>query len=111
VPRHHIYLADGSRAPRRRGTKKQRPLCRSCGGKYPTAIEAARHRRRVHGPYTYKGFALSVDQAGAWTVHLPGSDQTFESRQLGRDFIDRRLGIRRSVHAVSGGLPSLGKRR
>lgn len=36
---------------------------------------------------------------------------SFESRALARDFLDRRLGVRRSIHAVSGGLPGLGRRR
>lgn len=110
VARRHIYLADGSLAPRRSRRRKQRPICRSCGEKFATTPEASAHRRRTHGPYTYKGFALRQDE-GTWYVVLPDDHHPFETRSSAREFINKRLGVRHSVYTVSGGLPTLGKRR
>lgn len=110
MARRHVHLADGSLAPRRRGRKRQKPICRSCGQRFAASSEATAHRRAEHGPYTYQGFALRVED-GVWQVPTPDRVHSFDSREAARDFIAKRVGIRRSIHTVSGGLPTLGKRR
>jgi len=57
------------------------------------------------------GFALGLDGAGIWSVYLRDAVRTFDSRGMARGFIDQRLGVRTSVYRISGGLPTLGKRR
>jgi hypothetical protein len=96
-------------APRR---PKVPPICRSCGAKFATPAECRSHRTRTHGPYTYKGYALALRQDNHWEVFTPQSSLVFASKLLARDYIDRKLGVRGgTVHTVSGGLPTLGKRR
>lgn len=91
---------------------KSPPLCRSCGAKFATPAECRSHRTRTHGPYTYKGYALALRPDNYWEVFTPQSSRVFASKLLARDFIDSKLGSRGgSVHTVSGGLPTLGKRR
>lgn len=120
-----MRVKDGARQRKARGLRRRMralyqsprkpkapPMCRSCGAKFATQAECRSHRTRTHGPYTYKGYALALRQDNYWEVFTPESSRVFASKLLARDFIDRKLGGRSgSVHTVSGGLPSLGKRR
>lgn len=105
--RYRKRLAEGQARPVKPSPPKKPTPCSVCKERYQSAASAAAHELRLHGLHRYRG--RRIKQLGPNSWRLEGTNRAFRSLAAARLAIDgRREG---SVHAVSGGLPTLGKRR
>lgn len=94
-------------------------VCSSCRSHFFSKASLAGHRRNVHGIHTWLGVDIISHPDGTWSV----GKKHYRSLGVARRAVTQRKSDGRprgsarreygstSVHAVSAGLPSLGKRR
>jgi hypothetical protein len=105
LPRHQASLAGLPNAPRPK--KVAVPTkCGICRHLYRSVESAMAHERKAHGVHWCRGRRIRKAGDGMWKVER--LRHRFASLSAARDAVAGGSGG--SVHAFSGGLPTLGKR-